>query len=275
MKRSAEQEAYRISRVQASLKGHPPTELQRKARAEGLRKAWAEGRIKPNSTPQSIKKTADKLRGRKRPADVIARIAKSNTGKKRTPEQIEAFRQIQIAGRAAGKYKSSPEGAERRRLAAIAAHLGIPRTEEQKRRHSDIMRGRKAKPEHVEKRIAPMIGREQKAILTAKGPTNHGSIEGVLRDAKGRIWHFRNLTHFVRTHQELFDPNDLVMRPVGRGRRQLYCNAAKRLLQLFKNGKNTLATWKGWTVAFSIMERAEGGGDLLGRDYATVVELAK
>jgi len=270
IRRTPEQEAYRISRVQIALKGKPATEEQRKKRADGLRKAWTEGRIKVSFTPESRAKTADKLRGRKRPAEVVEKVRVANLGKKRTPEQVEALRQRLIAGHAAGKYKSSPEGAERRRLAGIKAHTGRKHSEEQNRRHSEMLRGRKLRPEHVEKRAAALRGRPQAAPATAKGPTNKRSIEGALRDSGGRIWWFRNLTHFVREHPELFDASDLQWRPIRPGKSYCACNASKRLLALFGCGKVVPGTWKGWTVASSAIERTEGHADLLGRDEVNV-----
>jgi hypothetical protein len=225
----------------------------------------------PEQEEYRISQLRAALCGRKRPPEVVAKIRAANIGKKRTPEQIEAFKKLLAEGRAIGKYKSSPEGAERRKLAAIAANKGLKRTEEQKRRHSETMRGRKAKPEHIEKRIAPMIGREQTATATAKGPSNIGSIQGALRDAKGRIWWFTNLTHFVRTHEELFSPEDVKWIPERPGRITLRCNAQKRLLSLFGRGKTVPGTWKGWTVAHSTVERLGGCADLLGRDTSTLV----
>jgi hypothetical protein len=251
-------------------KGKPATKEQREARAAGLRKAWAEGRIKIIRTPEQIEKTASKLRGRKRPPEVVAKVRAANIGKKRTPEQIEAFSKLVKTGYAEGKYRPSKEGAERKRIASIAFHTGRKHSEEQIRKQAEAMRGRKYSPEIVEKRVVKMRGREQKAPLTARGPTNKQSREGALRDPNGRIWWYRNLTHFVRTHEELFSPDDVAWVPTRRGGLHLRCRAQKGLTNLYGRGKSTAGQWKGWTIADSTIERTMGCADLLGRDEATI-----
>ena len=261
-KRTPEQEAYRISRVQAALKGHPPTEVQRKARADGLRKAWAEGRIKPSSTPESAAKTAAKLRGRKRPQELIDRIRLKNIGKKRTPEVVAAMSQRVIAGYAAGKYRVSTEKLKERNRKISEANKGRKQSWAQRRRHSEAMTGRHWNPDVVESRAAPMRNRPQTAEATKSGPTNVNSLEGALRDAFGRIWRFRNLSHFVRTHAELFEADDLIEKQLRPTKPYKSCNAIKRLLALFGRGKCTPGTWKGWTV----VSETELGEDLIARN---------
>lgn len=268
-KRTPEQEAYRISRVQAALKGKPATEEQREKRAAGLRKAWAEGRIKPSATPESIEKTAAKLRGRKRPQHVIDAVVRAHTGKRESAETRAKLRAIGLA-RGTGAFNDPAVRAKAaEKLHEYYKHLsGDPLPPESRAAQAAKLRGRIAKPEHVESRVKPMRGRAQTADATRKGPTNKGSIEGGLRDSCGRIWWFRNLSHFVRTHEDLFDAEDLLWRPVRPGKAALGCNAQKRLLALFGHGKVVPGTWKGWTVADSTIERRQGCADLLGRDEA-------
>ena len=267
-----EQETYRISRIKESLKGKPATEFQRNRRTEGLRAAYLDGRIKPRIiTQEEIDRRSDKLRGRKRPQEVVEKVRAANLGKKRTAEQIEAHRKRVVDGYAAGKYRSLPEAIERRRLASIAALKGKPRTAEQNKHHSEVMTGRKNLPETVAKRVEKMIGRPQKVPVVAKGPQNKNSSEGVLRDASGRVWFFRNLTHFVRTHEHLFLPEDVEWKPKTIGRGDLRCRAQKGLLNLFGRGKTVPGSWKGWTVADSTVELSQGFADLIGRDRAEIV----
>jgi hypothetical protein len=133
-------------------------------------------------------------------------------------------------------------------------------------------RGRKLTEEWIRNAAQAKKGMIQTKPLAKKGPTNKRSKSGVLRDSSGRIWPFVNLTHFVREHATLFAPEDVAWKKIRGGER---CRASTGLAKLFQNNRHSKGTWKGWTAAFSIMERAEGGGDLLGRDYATVVELAK
>lgn len=255
------QEIHRIERIKAALKGKPATESQRKARADGLRKAWSEGRIKPNWTPESIEKTASKLRGRSRPIEVVEKIRLANLGKKRSPQVVEAMRQRVIEGWAFGKYRLSPEKLiERGRKIAEARKGWIPSIE-QRIKHSQKMKGYKWSPEVIESRAAPMRNRPQTAEATKAGPSNVHSLEGAIRDASGRIWKFRNLTDFVITHPELFDESDLIPE-IRKGKPTRNCNASKRLLCLFGRGKNVLGTWKGWTA----ISETELGEDLLARN---------
>lgn len=266
MKRTPEQEAYRISRIRATLKGKPATEKQRHARAEGLRQAHSEGRIKINRTPEAIEKGASKLRGRKRPIEVVEKIRNRISGIKRTPEQIEALRRRMINGWAAGKYRPSPEGKERQRLGTIAANKGRVHSLEHRRKHADAIRGKAQNPEVIEHRASLMRGRPQVAEATKMGPTNQRAIEGALRDPAGRIWWFKNLTHFVRENAELFNQSDLLW-----NRRSGNCNASKRLLALFGRGKKVPGSWKGWTVATSIIEQRDGYADLIDRDLSSII----
>jgi len=159
-------------------------------------------------------------------------------------------------------------------------------TEETRRKISQALIGKKYTAERIAAMSKHLIGRialkqeREKMSKSAKdditrqeGPKHRFSKKGVLRDPRGRIWPFINLVHFVRKHIELFSTEDVVWKKCGK-RALVGCNASWGLASLFRK-KHPQGSWKGWTVAFSIMERAEGGGDLLGRDYATVVELAK
>jgi hypothetical protein len=267
--RTPEQEAYRLSRLREALKGKPATEQQREARAEGLRKAWAEGRIKPSSTPESVAKTAAKLRGRKRPAHVIEAARAANLGRKKSPEHIEKMRarMLEIVNQPGYVPPSRRPGVSEK---ISAAKKGLKISEEQRRRHSEVMRGYKWSDDVVESRAKSMRGRPQTAEITKKGPTNKASIEGALRDPCGRIWWFRNLSHFVRTHPELFDQKDLIEKRRNHNKSAVTCNAIKRLLALFGRGKKVPGTWKGWTVGSSTVERITGHSDLLGRDQVNV-----
>ena len=125
--------------------------------------------------------------------------------------------------------------------------------------------------EHLRNLIASNRGRKLPPVspLSKKGPTNRRSKVGVLRDASGRLWHFKNLLHFVRTHEDLFLPEDVCWKDTKK-RDAKFCRASAGLGSLFKKRGIINGTWKGWTVAFSIMERAEGCGDLMARDCSTI-----
>jgi hypothetical protein len=267
--RTKEQEEYRVSRLREAIAGRPMPEGQRGKISEASKRSWERGNRAMHS-PESRKKVADKLRGRKRPPEVVAKINAANKGKKRTPEQIEEMRQRMKDAWAAGKGRPSPEADKRKRLALRAANLGKKQSPERIRRHAEALRGRKAAPEHVESRTAATRGRPQRAPVTAKGPSNKSSREGILRDPNGKTWPFRNLTHFVREHEHLFLEEDVEWRPsrpVKEGRLPLLvCRASKGLSNLYGQGDNVRGSWKGWTRADSQVDLRDDGADLVGRD---------
>jgi hypothetical protein len=203
-------------------------------------------------------------KGRKQSQYTKQKLREHNLGKKHT---LEHRRKVADAQRG---RKLSPE--TRKKIAD--AHLGQKHTLETRRKISEAKRGMKLTDETRAKMSQARRGFPNVSENTKKGPTNIHSKTGYLRDSSGRIWHFNNLTNFVRENANLFSPEDVTWKADNKGR-LTWCRARNGLMSLFSNGKKTHGTWKGWTVAFSIMERAEGGGDLLGRDYATVVELAK
>ena len=182
----------------------------------------------------------------------------------------EALRKLAEAKR--GK-KLSPE----HRLKLSKANLGKKNSPETRRKLSEALRGRKTWPRSIETRLnmsKAQIGVPRTTDTQKKGPSHFASISGYLRDSFGKVWHFINLTHFVRENPDLFAPEDVIWKHYRKGR-AVWCNARGGLGSLFKRSGRVRGSWKGWTVAFSIMERAEGGGDLIGRDSATVVDLAK
>lgn len=89
-----------------------------------------------------------------------------------------------------------------------------------------------------------MRHRPQVKPLTAKGPQNKASISGILRSPDYVTYPFRNMSHFVRTNQSLFLPEDVEW--YGKGSKQ--CRALKGLLTLTAKGNHTRGSWKGWTL---------------------------
>lgn len=122
-----------------------------------------------------------------------------------------------------------------------------------------LLRGQKiaALPAKRKQAAAKMRGRAQVAVLTAKGPAHCKAIEYSLRSPEGIIFSGRNLVEFVRTHEELFAPSDVVWRPTKYKRTSpvikvratpgLHCRASKGLTNLFGENKNVRHSWKGWT----------------------------
>jgi hypothetical protein len=104
------------------------------------------------------------------------------------------------------------------------------------------LRGYKWSKDVVEKRAAPLRGRAQTKPLSAKGPEHHKSVRGLLRSAENKTYRFDNMSEFVRTHEHLFDPDDV------RWNERRHCRALKGLLALVAKGNHTRGSWKGWTL---------------------------
>lgn len=105
------------------------------------------------------------------------------------------------------------------------------------------LKGYKWSEKVIESRAAPMRDRPQVKPLTAKGPQNKASITGILRSPVNVTYRFVNMSHFVRTHQHLFLPEDVQW--YGKGNR--HCRALKGLLRLTEKARPN-GTWKGWTL---------------------------
>lgn len=90
-----------------------------------------------------------------------------------------------------------------------------------------------------------------------------------LRDPNNRVWQFRNLTHFVRTHEHLFAPEDVRWVIPKNGKLTgVWCRATGGLRTLRPSRQSVVCgTWKGWRWT-SIYERRFNDGDdlMLGRE---------
>ncbi len=88
-----------------------------------------------------------------------------------------------------------------------------------------------------------MVERIKESPLTGRFETNKAARFFSLRAPNNVIYEGRNLSHFIRTHPELFDPADLV--PYNS--REPRCRATGGLLSLCPRRKVVQGTWKGWT----------------------------
>ncbi|MDB6135714.1 MAG: hypothetical protein JWM59_3957 [Verrucomicrobiales bacterium] len=77
-----------------------------------------------------------------------------------------------------------------------------------------------------------------------KGPDQAAAREWALRAPDGTVWRGRNLYEFVRTHPDLFEPEDRVWKRVG-GTGNEWCRATAGLGKL----RHQRRGWKGWTLA--------------------------
>jgi len=84
---------------------------------------------------------------------------------------------------------------------------------------------------------------------------HHCAIEGLLRDPRGVVRYFQNLTKFVLDNIELFDPKDV---------RKIQGNSTRASGALGAVYRGANGSWKGWTLV-SDVEIKEGQWDLLRR----------
>lgn len=105
--------------------------------------------------------------------------------------------------------------------------------------------GLAAQREHLAANIPPpeMWARRQESPLTRRGPQHHTGRDWHLRAPDGRQYSFRNLSHFVRSHPDLFAPEDIL--ETGRGG----SNATAGLRALRPTPRCRALSWKGWTWA--------------------------
>ncbi len=94
---------------------------------------------------------------------------------------------------------------------------------------------------------APLKRGLLESTVTQKDERNHSAIDWSLRSPEGESYQFRNLAHFVRTHSELFAPDDLLPHPSRPT--SLICRAVVGLGQLHpgRKMKRKPQSWKGWT----------------------------
>jgi hypothetical protein len=156
---------------------------------------------------------------------------------------------------------------EERRIRALEAHL------------KGIGVGSKQAREKINETLAPFWESQKGKLRTAEKCRRGGDLTQcqkirTVRDPRGRVWSFKNIPEFVYTHQDLFDPKDLIPSAwaVKKGKRQAErsCNAASNLRNIVAPN-TTSGSWKGWTV----VSIEEDGKDLLGRNSMTVDEALK
>jgi hypothetical protein len=163
--------------------------------------------------------------------------------------------------------KASPETREKMRLAHLGK-IGRKHKPETREKISAANRAKKLAPAHKEKISLAMAGRKHtleriekiRLVLKSKplkGPQHPQAIVCEFRSPTNVVWHVKNITHFVRTHPELFNPEDLIIKK----KKSL---AISGLLSLTARTRPT-GSWKGWTLVSKIENYINKGEDLLGR----------
>lgn len=104
---------------------------------------------------------------------------------------------------------------------------------------SNTRRGLKRSPTHIEKMKAGVAA----SPLAGPYETHSGAKDWHLVDPSGTEHRFRNLSLFIRSHAELFDPDDILPRGLnGTGP----CRAATGLSNIRPDRKKRVERWKGW-----------------------------
>ena len=70
-----------------------------------------------------------------------------------------------------------------------------------------------------------------------------------LRAPDGLLYEFRNLKKFVREHEQLFSPDDVIWKEMNGKANQAWCRAFQSLGRLRPTSSKHIAEWFGWTWA--------------------------
>ena len=95
---------------------------------------------------------------------------------------------------------------------------------------------------------------------------NHGRALNIkLRDPNNKIWHVKNVLKFVREHEYLFSPEDVVWR----GKKLDSCKMVSAFAKLTRN-VDRRSSAKGWTLVSSTEVFYNNGKDLIERQQHEV-----
>lgn len=84
--------------------------------------------------------------------------------------------------------------------------------------------------------------------LSAKGPRHHRALFYELRAPDRTVYAFKNLRHFVRTHQHLFSEYELRTYKTCRPGTTYAETALRNLFRIRKDGELMMGSWHGWTI---------------------------
>lgn len=114
-------------------------------------------------------------------------------------------------------------------------------------RLAESIKGKPRNRSAVEKTANTLRGVPQTAPGSARGETNRRSVAFYLRDPNGCTHRGKNLLEFVRRHEQLFSPEDVVWSRITPTKTAVICRAYKGLLSL-RRVTDTPGSWKGWTL---------------------------
>jgi hypothetical protein len=172
-------------------------------------------------------------------------------GRKLSPETKEKIRSALLGKKHATARnkgrKHTPETREKMRLAKLGKQYSV--------------KGRKHTLEAIEKMRLSHLGKEY--IYPYRGTQHHMAFACEFRSPTNVVWYVKNVRHFVRTHPELFDPEDVIMKKQ-KSSKYYYCNAASGLGKLTGRTRPR-GSWKGWTLVSKVEKEDNKGKDLLDR----------
>ncbi len=103
-------------------------------------------------------------------------------------------------------------------------------------------------PEHRERMREMVTGREMQTEITRRGSARHfKALHFTVRTPAGVPYQVDNLCEFVRSHQHLFDPADVVGY---RRQSSSYQSRATVGLGRLQAASGKVLSWKGWTLTF-------------------------
>lgn len=179
-----------------------------------------------------------------------AKISAANKGKVFTEERKK---NISLAKTG---FKAT---AETRAILRAAARSRLPMSDVSKEKMRAALMGHLT-PDSVRAKISQKLtGFKHTAPKRMKGPENSSAKKVTLRSPDNVVYRVLNITHFVRTHENLF-PEKSVVWNVSHTR----CLAASGLHSLIRF-KNPAASWRGWTVVSAAECNHHDGVDLLNR----------
>jgi hypothetical protein len=107
-------------------------------------------------------------------------------------------------------------------------------------------------PERRERLRQVLTGRAKATEKTRRGSARHcRALHCTVRTPAGVPHRVDNLSEFVRTHPDLFAPEDVVNQLRGRAG---YQSRATRGLARLQSESDTRLSWKGWTVTFGCQD---------------------
>jgi hypothetical protein len=104
------------------------------------------------------------------------------------------------------------------------------------------------------------LGKTYAEPKRAKGPQHFGAVACEFRSPTDVVWRVKNISHFIRTHPELFNPEDLIIKKTKKGKSRALAGLLSITARTKPNG-----SWKGWTLVSKVEKEDNKGKDLLDR----------